>query len=119
MEPRELVRAWVDAFNRRDACWLAALYAEEVTNRQVAEEPVVGREAMRKMFAREFAAARMVCIVEHIFQDGEWAILEWRDTLGVRGCGFFHVVGGMIAFQRGYRDKLTFLRAHGPAVSGA
>jgi hypothetical protein len=21
----------------------------------------------------------MVCIAEHIFQDGEWGILEWRD----------------------------------------
>ena len=45
--------------------------------------------------------------------DGEWAILEWRDPLGLHGCGFFHVVGGQIVFQRGYWDKLSFLRAHG------
>ena len=63
--------------------------------------------------AASFAAARMTCIVENIFVDGEWAILEWRDPLGLRGCGFFHVVNGKIVFQRGYWDKLTFLRQHG------
>jgi hypothetical protein len=59
-----------------------------------------------------FASATMVCIVENIFEDSEWAILEWRDPLGLRGCGFFHVVDGKIVFQRGYRNKLLFLRLH-------
>ena len=26
----------------------------------------------------------MVCIAEHIFQDGEWGILEWRDPSDLR-----------------------------------
>lgn len=112
-EPREVVQSWVDAFNRADVKALASFYAEHATNHQVAEAPVVGREAIREMFAAEFARAKMRCIVEQLFQDGEWAILEWRDPLGVRGCGFFHVVDGHIVFQRGYWDKLTFLRLHG------
>lgn len=82
-------------------------------NHQVANEPVSGRPAIRKMFAGEFAAAKMACIVENLFEDGQWAILEWRDTLGLRGCGFFQVAGGKIVFQRGYWDKRTFLRQHG------
>ena len=65
------------------------------------------------MFIGEFAAAKMVCIVENLFEDGQWAILELRDPLGLRGCGFFQVAGGKIVFQRGYWDKLTFLRQHG------
>jgi len=113
MEPRQLVLAWVDAFNRGDVAALAALYSEEATNHQVAEQPVSGRAAIRQMFEREFARAKMECIVENIFQDGEWAILEWRDPLGLRGCGFFHVKHGQIEFQRGYWDKLSFLRMHG------
>jgi hypothetical protein len=52
----------------------------------------------------------MVCIAGNLFEDGEWAIMEWRDPLGLRGCGFFHVVDDKIVFQRGYRDKLSFLR---------
>lgn len=113
MEPRQLVQSWVDAFNRSDVNALADLYSEDATNHQVAEAPVVGRDAIREMFANAFTNAEMVCIVEQIFQDGEWAILEWRDPLGLRGCGFFHVVDGKIVFQRGYWDKLTFLRLQG------
>ncbi len=43
----------------------------------------------------------MVCIPEVIHEAGEWAILEWRDPLGLRGCGFFQGVNGSIRFQRG------------------
>ena len=111
MEPRDVVRAWVDAFNRADVAALAGMYSDEATNHQVAERPVVGRSAIREMFAAEFAKTKMVCIVENIFQDGEWAILEWRDPLGLRGCGLFHVVDDQIKFQRGYWDKLSFYAA--------
>jgi hypothetical protein len=76
----------------------------------------VGRAAISEMFAAGFSTAKMVCIVEQILEDGEWAILEWRDPLGLRGCGFFHVVNGQIVLQRGYWDRLTFLRIHGLAL---
>jgi len=112
MTPKELVQTWVEAFNRADGEALAALYAEDAVNHQVAEAPVEGRPAIRQMFLDGFAAAAMTCIVDNIFQDGQWAILEWRDPLGLRGCGCFRVVDGLIVFQRGYWDKLTFLRQH-------
>ena len=73
---------------------------------------MVGREAIRQMFVQEFSTAEMVCLVENLFEDGQWAILEWRDPLGLRGCGFFQVVDGKIRFQRGYWDRLTFLQQH-------
>lgn len=113
MQPGQIVQAWVEAFNRADPDALAGFYAEDAINHQVAETPVHGRTAIREMFATGFATAKMVCIPENIFQDGEWAILEWRDPLGLRGCGFFHVVAGRIVFQRGYWDKLSFLKLHG------
>ncbi|MEQ8700054.1 MAG: nuclear transport factor 2 family protein [Bauldia litoralis] len=111
--PAEVVRAWVEAFNRGDADALAAFYRDDAVNHQITQDPVEGREAIRALFAREFATAEMTCLVENLFEDGEWAILEWRDPLGLRGCGFFHVREGRIAFQRGYWDKLSFLRQHG------
>jgi ketosteroid isomerase-like protein len=113
MQPADIVRIWVDAFNRSDVPALTALYAENAINHQVAESRVEGRDAIGRKFAAEFAAAEMVCIVENIFQDGDWAILEWRDPKGLRGCGFFHIREGEILFQRGYWDKLSFLRLHG------
>ena len=112
MKPRKLVELWVKMFNLGDADKIAELYVEDAVNHQVANQPVKGKPAIKAMFAEEFAAADMVCIVENIFEDGDWAILEWKDPIGLRGCGFFHVEGGLIKFQRGYWDKLSFLRAH-------
>jgi limonene-1,2-epoxide hydrolase len=113
MTPKALVRAWVAAFNAADADAMAAFYAEDAVNHQVVRDPVVGRQAIREMFAAEFAVADMVCEIENLFEDGEWAILEWTDPKGLRGCGFFHVVDGLIVFQRGYFNELSFLRQQG------
>ncbi len=112
MRPKEVLQKFINAFNGADADALAELYAESAVNHQVAEEPVVGREKIRKFFEAEFSRSKMVCIVENIFEDGQWAIMEWRDPLGLRGCGFFQVVNDKIVFQRGYWDKLTFLKQH-------
>jgi ketosteroid isomerase-like protein len=111
--PKEIVRAWVDAFNRGDADALADLYADNATNHQVVQDPVEGRSAIRSMFERQFANADMKCIVENLFEDGHWAILEWRDPAGRRGCGFFNVVDGLIRFQRGYWDRVSFEQRDG------
>src|SRR5690554_6223910 len=112
MKPKELITRWIKAFNNGDTVELAEFYHEDVVNHQVANDPVYGKKAIREMFEREFAATEMTCIAENIFEDGEWGILEWKDPYGLRGCGFFHVTGGKIKFQRGYWDKLSFLRMH-------
>ena len=112
MTPKELLKMWVDAFNRGDAADVADFYSDDAINHQVAEQPIKGKKAIREMFATEFARAEMTCIVENIFEDGEWAILEWKDPLGLRGCGFFHIQHDKIVFQRGYWDQLSFLRQH-------
>ena len=114
--PKEVVARWVGLFNAADADALAALYHEDAVNDQVAETAVKGQAAIRDMFRREFAAAGMTCIPEVIHEAGDVAILEWRDPLGLRGCGFFTVHDGRIAFQRGYWDKLSFLRLRGLPV---
>ena len=119
MNPRDVTKAWIAAFNRRDVEALTNFYSEDAVNHQVAEKPAEGRDAIRDMFAAGFAVAEMVCIPEHIFEDGEWAILEWRDPKGLRGCGFFHIINDKIVFQRGYWDKLSFLRAFGLPLPGA
>lgn len=112
MLPKDVIIKWVDIFNRGDAAALAELYDSKAINHQVNSTPVEGKDALKKMFQADFARANMVCIIENIFEDGDWAILEWKDPLGLRGCGFFHVVNGKIIFQRGYWDMLTFLRQH-------
>ena len=112
LRPKEVVCKWVDAFNNHDVEAIVSLYHDNAINHQVANAPVEGIDAISGMFQSEFLTADMTTIVENIFEDGQWAILEWKDPLGLRGCGFFHVVNGKILFQRGYWDKLTFLKQH-------
>jgi hypothetical protein len=114
--PRTLIEKWVEHFNAGNAEKLAELYHEDATNHQVVFPPVVGRRNIAAMFRTEFARAEMTCIVENIFCDGEWGILEWRDPLGLRGCGFFQVVSGKIKFQRGYWDRRSFEELHGKSL---
>ena len=83
MTPKEILQEWIDCFNAADAVALANLYAQDAINHQVANTPVIGKTAIHKMFVNEFATSKMVCIVEHIFEDGEWAIMEWKDPLGL------------------------------------
>ena len=112
MEPKDILEKWINAFNNADTDALTDLYSEDAVNHQVANEPLMGKAAIRQRFAEEFANTKMVCIPENIFQDGNWVIVEWRDPMGLRGCGFFHIVEDKIIFQRGYWDKLSFMKLH-------
>ena len=113
MQPKEVLQEWIIAFNKADSEALANFYHEDAINHQVANEPVEGRDAIKKMFEAEFARTEMVCRPETVFEDGEWGIMEWKDPKGLRGCGFFHIVDGKIKLQRGYWDKLSFLKLYG------
>lgn len=116
MTPKELVKEWIRRFNAADAEGLASLYAPDAINHQVVMEPLHGREAIHRMFQTEFGRAKMVCIEENLLECGDWAVLEWSDPLGLRGCGFFQIKDGQIVFQRGYFDQLTFFKAQGIPV---
>lgn len=107
--PKQILLNWIDMFNNKDAKALAELYYEDAVNHQVIVDPLMGKQAIYCKFVEEFNKFEMVCIPENIFEDGEWAIMEWRDTKGFRGCGFFNIINGKIKFQRGYMDKLSFL----------
>jgi len=117
MTPKELVKEFVQRFNDGDAAGLAELYANDAINDQVVfSRPLQGREEIRQMFELEFSRATMVCIQEQIYEAGDTAILQWRDPLGLRGCGFFQVRNGQIVHQKGYFDQLSFFRQQGLPV---
>ncbi len=118
MKPRELLGKWVQLFNQADIEALVALYAPDAICHQVVTEPLHGREAIRHMFTVEFGRATMTCLVENLFEDGDWAILEWRDPKGLRGCGFFRIENDQITLQRGYFDQLSFFRQQGITATG-
>lgn len=128
--PKEIVKVWSDAFNAHDVTKIGEYYSDDAINFQVADEPIHGKEAIQTGFAYLFSAFPDIGFrTENLFEDGEWAILEWfgwgtlkGEFLGfsptgkkyeLRGCGFFHVKNGKIVFQRGYWDKLTWFEQVG------
>jgi hypothetical protein len=117
MTPTDLIRSWIARFNAADVDGLADLYALDAINDQVVfSAPLQGREAIKEMFEFEFSRATMVCIEERIYECGDTAILQWRDPLGLRGCGFFQLTDGRIVHQKGYFDQLSFFKVQGLEV---
>lgn len=114
MTPRQTIEKWLAAFNNADTETLESLYAPQAINHQMPNQAIQGRAAIGKMFRDEFAVApEMHCIPVQIIEEGDWAVLEWRDPKGFNGCGFFEVKDGLIQTQRGYWDRLTFNKLYG------
>lgn len=129
--PKQVIQAWVDAFNACDAAAAAALYHDDAINLQVAiGTPLEGKTAIHDDFVQFFRSIPdNYTHIENLFEDGEWAILEWSGggtffssevqavTEGkpfqFRGCGFFQVIDGKIRFQRGYWDKHSWYKQVG------
>ncbi|HKK24521.1 MAG TPA: nuclear transport factor 2 family protein, partial [Gracilimonas sp.] len=65
LSPKLLIEQWVDVFNQGNAKALSEFYAKDVVNHQVADDPVEGRQAIRKRFEKEFSTADMTCIIEN------------------------------------------------------
>lgn len=133
--PKEVLQAWVAALNAHDARRAAELYHDEAINHQVAASgPVVGKAAILQDFAQFFRTfPDSYTQVENLFEDGDWAILEWKGGgtfLGefagtpptgkrftLRGSGFFQVIDGKICLQRGYWDKVSWFQQIGIPVN--
>lgn len=123
MNSVELLKNWIDAFQRCDAAAVAECYSNDAVNFQVAlGEPDVGKEAIRTGNNAFFAAFPDAWSrVENLIGDGDWAAWEWvgggtwtgefaghqptGKSFEIRGCGFFRFRDGKIIFQRGYWDK--------------
>lgn len=114
MTPTELIRKWIDYFNSADIDGLANMYAEHAINEQaVFSQPLRGRDAIRNLLEVDFARAKMTCIEERIYECGDTAILQWKDPIGLKGCGFFQFKDELIVHQKGYFDQLSFFKAQG------
>ncbi|OKH44342.1 polyketide cyclase [Calothrix sp. HK-06] len=129
--PKQIICAWVDALNAHDASAAAAFYHDDAVNIQVAiGTPLEGKSAIHADFVNFFRSTPDTYThIENLFEDGEWAILEWTGggtfvgneaksiaqgkKYTLRGCGFFHIVDEKIRFQRGYWDKASWFKQVG------
>ncbi len=121
MKPKEVLKKWVEYMNSHEPAKLAALYHDDATNLQVAiGTPLVGRQAIHQDFQNFFTnISENSTKIVNLFEDGEWAILEWTGggvfkptgkKFTFTGCGFFHVVDGKIKLQRGYWDMAMWCK---------
>jgi catechol 2,3-dioxygenase-like lactoylglutathione lyase family enzyme len=122
--PKQVLSEWVRLMNTHEPEALAELYDENATNLQIAVgKPLTGKRAIREDFRAFFSnIPDSFTTLENLFEDGEWAILEWSGggtfkptakTFTLCGCGFFRVKDEKIVFQRGYWDKFTWFRQIG------
>lgn len=123
MNSIELLKIWIDAFQACDVERVAACYADDAVNFQVAAgEPAIGRAQIKADTASFFAAFPDAWSrIENLIGDGDWAAWEWvgggtflgefagvaptGKSFEIRGCGFLHFRDGLIIYQRGYWDK--------------
>lgn len=125
MSPKEVIKKWVEAFNKRDAELGASLYHVDAEILQIAfGTPLTGRDAIcqdLKSFFKHNPDNETHIV--RLYEDGDWAMVEWignatfykdPDSEGkpfkLQGCGFFHIVDGKIKLQRGYFDKHTWFK---------
>ena len=117
--PKQILSEWVRLMNTHEPEALAELYDENAINLQVAiGKPLVGRRAILEDFRAFFSnIPDTFTKVENLFEEGDWAIVEWSGggtfkptgkAFSLRGCGFFRMKDERIAFQRGYWDKFTW-----------
>jgi steroid delta-isomerase-like uncharacterized protein len=120
LSPKAVLKKWADCMSSHDLDSLLSLYHDDAINLQVAiGTPLQGKEAIRSDFIDFFTnIPDTFTTIENLFEDGEWAIIEWSGggtftptgkKFTLRGCGFFRVIDGTIRYQRGYWDKATWM----------
>jgi ketosteroid isomerase-like protein len=108
----ETIRAFNEAFQRRDKEALAALVHEDCL--MVSAQPApdgtayVGKEACVAFWAELMDDESTTFEVHHVIADGEWAAVRWRfrfgsaDAESVLGVNVTRVSGGRVIEQLGY-----------------
>lgn len=127
MSPKQVLGKWIMVMNSHDAKAAASLYHADAINLQIAlRKPLIGSDEILKDFEEFFSnIPDTFTKIENLFEDGEWAILEWSGggtfkptgkKFSLRGCGFFNIINGRIKIQRGYWDKHTWFSQVGIPV---
>lgn len=133
-DSKEYLQEWIEAYQACDTDRVAACYADDAVNFQVATgRPSVGRDEIAAETAAFFHAFPDAWSrVENLMSDGDRAAWEWTGggtflgKLGgieptgrpfeIRGCGFFTFRDGLIVMQHGYWDKYSWFSQIGVPI---
>lgn len=110
MTNKEVVQAFVDAWNRVDWTTVASLLTEDVAYQNIPWEPVNGRDAVMANLAT-FNVEESDWIVHNMIADGDIVMNERTDRVRMNGVwktlramGVFVLRDGKIAEWRDYFD---------------
>jgi limonene-1,2-epoxide hydrolase len=114
----DLVRAFCEAFSRRDTDELLGFFTDDAVYHNMPMPPVRGKEAIRSVLDMFLKPAESVeFIVLHAASEGAAVLTERLDRFGIGGkkvelpvCGVFEIEGGKIAAWRDYFDMATWTR---------
>ena len=122
--PKEVLFIWAKALNNHDAKAASALYHDDAVHVQVPlDMPLRGKDDIHDDFVTFFESNPDVHVkFDNIFEDGEWAMIEWTRTgtffisgepvgkkYTLHGSSFFQVLAGKILFQRSYWDSASLM----------
>ncbi len=114
----DLVRAFCEAFTRRDTDEVLEFFTEDAVYHNMPMPPVRGKAAIRTvldMFLKPSESVEFVVL--HIAEEGDAVLTERLDRFVIGGkkvelpvCGVFEIEGGKVAAWRDYFDMATWTR---------
>ena len=114
----DLVRAFCEAFSRRDTDELLQFFAEDAVYHNMPMPPVRGKDAIRSvldMFLKpaesvEFVILRIAAVDNAVLTERLDIFLIGGKNVKLPVCGVFEVTGGQISAWRDYFDMGTWSR---------
>lgn len=126
MTPKQTIEAVFSAFADLDLETVYALVDEDIVYQNMAQAPVYGRQALRRMWAGFDSITHLHSDVLNIVAEGEVVLAERLEHLVIGGhdiavpmAGAFRVRDGKITEWREYYDMPTFERQLGVTHPGA
>lgn len=110
MQLQEIIHSWVDALNDGDVEHLINLYAEQAIYEPVGGKSIAGKAAIKERLQWEIDRQTVPCLIEDLFGEKEWVVLEWKDPLGLQATRFFHIINNKIIFQKNYWHSISYLK---------
>jgi limonene-1,2-epoxide hydrolase len=126
MSPKETIERLMAAFEALDFEALYALVSEDVTYQNMPQQPIHGKDALRKLFGAFGNVSQIRFELLNMAVNGDVVLTEHRDHLVIndRRCVMpmmtsFTLKDGLVAEWREYYDMPSFERQLGCTHPGA
>ncbi len=106
--PKAIALKWLQTFNEKDCDELLNLYYAHAYYKRIPGRDLVGKDEINDYLIKLCLIQDFYLESQNVLEDGQWAVLEWKDLYGRCGCEAFQIVNGQIVCQREYWDEAKF-----------